>query len=97
MLLLIRLSLFGLLYLLLSLCVFFRIVIPKLPLTSPPASMKLGTFVTDVSKYTEKIGRKNLTLEKKVQAPAPPDKHSNHKFDETAVVCCFFNSIQFHI
>ncbi len=46
--------------------------------TQRPAGFELvGIFITDVYKYAEKIERKNLASEKKVQTPAHPDKHQN--------------------
>ncbi|ESU21155.1 hypothetical protein FCR2A7T_07080 [Flavobacterium cauense R2A-7] len=36
--------------------------------------MKVGIFITDVYKYTEKIERENLTSKKKVQTLTFPDK-----------------------
>ncbi|ESU24970.1 hypothetical protein FSS13T_18680 [Flavobacterium saliperosum S13] len=36
--------------------------------------MPVGTFITDVYKYTEKIERKNLVSEKKMQTPTYADK-----------------------
>ncbi|ESU20189.1 hypothetical protein FEDK69T_30420 [Flavobacterium enshiense DK69] len=38
----------------------------------PPALCQAGIFITDAYKYTEKFERKNLTSEKKVQAPTIP-------------------------
>ncbi|ESU19458.1 hypothetical protein FEDK69T_31740 [Flavobacterium enshiense DK69] len=38
----------------------------------PPALCQAGIFITDAYKYTEKFERKDLTSEKKVQAPTIP-------------------------
>jgi hypothetical protein len=37
--------------------------------------MKVGTFITDVYKYTEKIERKKANKKEKMQTPALPDRH----------------------
>ncbi|ESU22807.1 hypothetical protein FLJC2902T_32460 [Flavobacterium limnosediminis JC2902] len=46
----------------------------------------MGIFITVVYKYTEKIERKNLTSEKKVQTLTIADKSLNPHLLKTAVM-----------